>query len=384
MKRVLVVLLLLGCFSSISSASPVLDDSVVNIVDQFYDLKFDQAMASAKELDRTYPSSPAGAFYRSVDCFQRYLLEDPPQPDTFKAFRDANKEALRLAVALEKSDPAASHYYRGAALGFLARAYVAQRKYAQAIPKAREGADELEEALKIDPARVDAKLGLGMYYYFLARIPLMAKPVAYLLVGMHGDREKGLVMLEDVAAHGHAARMEAKSILGAIYASESERRWEEAFFLFKELMTKYPHNPRYRLSLAYVYERQGLWQRALEVLDSEGRWVQGLDPLVRSRALAFARYRSAESFLFSGRYHEAERMLSHLDELSPRFMQEWIHLRAGNLEDVKGNHAKARSFYGMVQKPKPRKLAEKFEETPFPSGPQDIMPNRWPLPSVPE
>ena len=42
--------------------------------------------------------------------------------------------------------------------------------------------------------------------------------------------------------------------------------------------------------------------------------------------------------------------------------------------------AAAAMFFG----PKAKKLAEEFELTAFPSGTEDVMPNRWPLPSVPE
>ena len=93
-----------------------------------------------KRLEASYPDYPAGYFYESVACFEQYLLEDPPQAATFKTFVALNEVARQKAESLTNASPAWGHYYQGAALGYLARAYVSQKKYMQAVPKAWDGA----------------------------------------------------------------------------------------------------------------------------------------------------------------------------------------------------------------------------------------------------
>jgi len=361
------------------------EDEAAKIVGLFYDLQFDQAIASAKVLEKEHPDSPAGYFFESVAYYQRYLLEDPPRPETFKTFLALSQMAFEKAVQFMPISPAVSHYYQGAALGFQARAFVAQRKYASAIPKARQGAIHLKKALALDPSLEDANLGLGMYYYFLDRVPIAAKPFAYLMIGMKGDREKGIALLERAAEKGRAARVEAKSILAAIYASEREMRWNEAFSIYKELMENYPHNPRYRLKLIYVMQREGFWDKAAEVMDAEGPWIDKLDPLVRARAQAIARYRTVENLLFAGRYSEAGAALDRLESGSPSgLLRDWIDLRRGNYWDAVGQSQKAKAYYEKIKNKKAAGLAENFMKTAFPQGPRDVMPSRWPLASVPE
>jgi len=363
-------------------ASP--EDDAAKIVDLFYDLRIPQTIQAVEKLDARYPESPAGQFYLSVAYYQEYLLEDPPSARTFQQFQSASEKALRKAVNFAKSSPALSHYYQGAVLGFQARAYVAQRSYGSAIPKARHAVSHLQKALELDPSLEDTNLGLGLYYYFLDRIPKAAKPFAYMMVGMWGDRAKGLALIQGVSQKGGAARREAESILAAIDASQREQKWNEAVPLFMDLMTLYPHNPRYRLGLAYVYQRQGLWSKSLETADPEGSWLKELDPMIKQRTHSLVRYRAVENDLFIGRWQEAVILLDRLESNAvPPGLEDWVALRRGNALDAQGRRADAAAYYNVIKSPKARDLANIFLRTPFPDGSRDVMPNRWPLSNIP-
>jgi tetratricopeptide (TPR) repeat protein len=281
--------------------------------------------------------------------------------------------------------PAVSHYYQGAALGFQARAFVSQRRYALAIPKARQGVSHIQKALALDPALIDGKLGVGLYYYYLSRVPRAAKPLAYMMVGMWGDRAKGLSLIKEVSLKGQSARREAESLLAAIYASQKERDWDAAIPLLQDLMARYPRNPRYRVSLVYVLQRKGLWEKAEEAADSEGPWVKDLDPLIGSRTQDLLRYREAENRLFANRVELAKPILDRLDAdpISGR-LKEWVALRLGNYWDAAGKKQTAKAFYGSIRDTKAKALVDVFLKDPFPGGPRDVMPNWWPLATIPE
>jgi len=361
------------------------EQEAAQVVDHFYNLEFDAARADALRLEKEHPGYPAGAFYTGVSLFQEYLLEYPPQDETLTRFEKTMQRTLAEARALEKTDPAISHYYQGAALGFLARVSVARHHWAAAIPKARQGRVHLEKAVALDPTLEDAYMGLGMYDYFADRMPAAVKPFAYLMVGMWGNRQRGLHYLQRTREHGRAARMEATSILAAIYASQNEQDWDAARALFKELAENYPRNPRYRLGLAYALEREGRWDDALVALDRDGEWLTALDPLVRPTAEASVRLRAVEDLLFLGRYSEAETELKRLED-SPQvpFLADWVALRRGNWLDAMGRSNDARAFYSKIKLKKPSNLGRRFMKTPFPDGPRDVLPNVWPLPVVPD
>jgi tetratricopeptide (TPR) repeat protein len=206
-----------------------------------------------------------------------------------------------------------------------------------------------------------------------------------MMIGMWGDREKGLDLLTGVALKGGAARREAESVLAPIYASQREQKWNEAIPLFEELMSLYPHNPRYRLSLAYVYQRQGLWDKSLEVSDPDGLWIKDLDPFIKERTHQLVRYRAIEDNLFLGRWQAAVILLDQLESGTvPLRMEDWVALRRGNALDAQGRSADAAAYYSQITDPKARGLADIFLKTPFPDGPRDVMPNHWPLSNIPE
>ena len=49
-----------------------------------------------------------------------------------------------------------------------------------------------------------------------------------------------------------------------------------------------------------------------------------------------------------------------------------------------GDSAKAKPFYVAIKSKKVARLAHTFLETPFPQGPKDVMPARWPVSTIPE
>ena len=170
-------------------------------------------------------------------------------------------------------------------------------------------------------------MGLGMYEYYVGQAPLFARPFAFALVGVWGNERLGLEHLQRAAAGQGPARMEARAALAAIYASEREKRWEEAEALLKELVERYPGNPLYRLRRVYVALRRGAWGEARALADPEGAWLGQVPSALRERARAAALYRAA------GRARRApagDVLLSRLENSSvPGDMAEWVARRRG-------------------------------------------------------
>ncbi|MDE2489427.1 MAG: hypothetical protein KGM24_01175, partial [Elusimicrobia bacterium] len=288
---------------------------------------------------------------------------------------DARLDAAAAAArAVLPSSPAEAHYYLGATLGFRARGLAAQKRFVRALPSASASLKELKLALAADPSLADARLGLGMYHYFAARMPPAAKPFAHLLVGERGDRELGLRELWSVADSTGAARMEARAVLSMILSKDDEADWARADALLAELMRRYPRNPLYRLRRAYVAERRGRWAFAAALADPGRPWLSRLYPAIRARARAQALYRAAEVALLRGQSAKAAVFLGGLDDaLLPPELRGWALLRRGNLRDALGDRAGALAAYARVRGPA-AKLARAFRKTPFPGGPRGVAP----------
>jgi tetratricopeptide (TPR) repeat protein len=123
----------------------------------------------------------------------------------------------------------------------------------------------------MDSTYYDAYLGLGIYHYLADILPRFVKILSFVL-GVEGDKEKGIREIKLAAEKGIYTKTEAMFFLGAIYTYR-ERRYEEAISIFNELLENYPHNPGALLSLGRCYSRMGQCDKALsaftKVLDNK-------------------------------------------------------------------------------------------------------------------
>lgn len=372
--RALILLPLLVALRA-AAAPPELERELAGVVDLFYDMQFDKARAAADGLAARHPNHPAGPFYRGVSSYQRWIAEGMRSTETYSSFEADSATAEKAAKALMRASPAEAHYYLGATLGFRARANVAQKKFFRALPDGASAIKHLKQALALDPTLSDARLGMGMFHYFAARMPAGAKPFSYLIIGEGSDRKLGLSELWSVAETSGTARMEARSVLAVILSKDDEADWAGAETLLAELSGRYPHNPIYRLRRAYVAERRGDFDAAVLLSDPDGKWISALHPSVRTPARAWALYRAAESRLLQGHAAETGEWLAALDHLPhPRGMKDWVLLRRANLLDFAGKPREADELYGRINDKTPAALAKRFRSERYPAGPKDAAP----------
>lgn len=373
MRALAVLLVILAAHAA--AAPPAMERELAGVVDLFYDMDFDKARAAADGLAVRHPKHPAGPFYRGVSSYQRWIAEGMRSTETYRAFEVDSAAAENAAKALMASSPAEAHYYLGATLGFRARANVAQKKFFRALPDGAAAIKHLKKAIALDPTLSDARLGMGMFHYFAARMPSGAKPFAYLIIGESSDRKLGLSELWSVAETNGTARMEARSVLAVILSKDDEADWAGADKLLAELTGRYPHNPIYRLRRAYVAERRGDFDAAVALADPDGKWFSTLHPSVRTPARAWALYRAAESRLLQGRAAETAGWLAALDHLPhPRGMKDWVLLRRANQLDFQGKPREADELYERIKDKTPAALAKRFQHERYPAGPKDAAP----------
>jgi tetratricopeptide (TPR) repeat protein len=84
------------------------------------------------------------------------------------------------------------------------------------------------------------------------------------LVGVHGDKAKGIRTVQEVAASGKLNRMDARILLCALYRRESQAKL--AIPIVQELIERYPRNFLLRMELAQMYSTGGDGVRGLETL----------------------------------------------------------------------------------------------------------------------
>jgi tetratricopeptide (TPR) repeat protein len=341
-------------------------------------MEFDAALTAAQTVIDLAPDSPTGYYYRAAAYWQwRLVAQDPLQRAVLLAqLQDAMRRTLEVAGRLPAGRAAEAAFYLGAAYGTQARLYVVEKQYFKALGAAKKGGAYLQRCIDLDPTWYDAYLGLGVYHYYLARVPGFVRGLAQWLIGLDGDRDRGLRELELTRTQGTFAAPEAASMLAKIYASSTEKQYDRARLLLESLVQQYPNNVDYRYRFLLVLANLERWQYARQT-------SQDLLADMAQGKLAYARqwvpllhYRIAETYIVEGNADAALPLLHtlHTQALDDA-LRSWVLLRLGNVYDLRGDHHTARTYYRLVEgSDGSAELAAQYITVPFTRGQTALKP----------
>jgi len=101
------------------------------------------------------------------------------------------------------------------------------------------------------------------------------------MVGVHGDKERGIQTVQEVSRNGKLNRIDAEIFLSALYRRENQTR--RAIPLVEDLIQRFPRNYLLRLELSQMYSMAGDKTHALEaigqVAELKRRHAPGYDRL---------------------------------------------------------------------------------------------------------
>src|SRR5215468_10354728 len=290
-------------------------------LDLIYNMEFEAALYAAQRLIDLAPAHPAGYFYRAATYWQwRLIAQEPHQRALLLTqFQESTQRARAKAEHLPDTQAAEAAFYLGAVYGMEARMHFVEQQYIRALLAAKQGSTYLQQCVAQAPNWYDAYAGLGTYQYVLSRVPGVWRSIVQQLIGIAGDRDKGLQALEQARTAGRLSVPEAGSLLAKIYMLPGEEQYDKAYVLLENLVQRYPHNSDYRYRLALVCAQLGLWERARQVsqhliADS----TQG-KPYALQALLPLLHYRLAETYVLQRQPQAAAGLLKALQRqaLSP-------------------------------------------------------------------
>jgi len=347
-------------------------------LDLIYNMEFDEALRAAQHLIDLAPTHPAGYFYRAATYWQwRLITPDPHQrASLLTQFQQATQHARELAEQLPAAQAAEAAFYLGAVYGMQARMHFVEQQYIRALLAAKQGGTYLQQCVVQAPDWYDAYAGLGTYQYVLSRVPGVWRGLVQQLIGIAGDRDKGLQALERARTVGRLSVPEAGSLLAKIYVLPGEEQYDKAYVLLEQLVQRYPNNSDYRYRLALVCAQLGLWERARQVSQSLIADVEQGKPYHPQEWLPLFRYRLAETYVFQRQPQAAAALLMTLQRqaLSPA-LRAWVELRLGNVHDLRGERQAAQAWYQGVQGDEQAEArARAYMTTPFMPAQIDLKP----------
>ena len=334
----------------------------------FYNLDYDQALAVFEKAIARNPGQPDlhnhlaqtlifremfrnGALESELVSGSNSFLRRPklnPTPETEKRILDEIAKAMALADARLKQDPkdTAAMYASGIAYGLRANYYWVVKKAWHDSLKDATAARRLHNRIsELEPNNVDARLVQGLHDYVVGSLPWAYKMLGF-LIGIHGDKEKGIRTVQDVAKNGNQDRVEAEVFLCALYRRENQSRL--AVPLVQDLIRRYPRNYLLRMELGQMYSQSGDGARGLQALAEVAR-------LKQSHAPGFDRVPWEKIYYQEGSiefwYNDLDRSLENMKKVtaSPEEVdlntgvQAW--LRTGQIYDMKQRRAEAIAAY---------------------------------------
>jgi hypothetical protein len=229
--------------------------------DRLYNLDYDVAVQDFEKVLARHPNDPFAVNHLLSGVLVRELyrmgamntgeysndsfigqVHRPPDPAQKERIKQLVQQALKLEDAELSRNPnnADMLYARGVTRAqFAAYTGLIERAWFSSLRSAVGARHDHERVLELSPQDQDAKLVVGTHNYITGNLPVAAK-VAVALVGLSGDKEKGLKQLSDAAHANGESSVDAGVIL--MLFLRREHRYAEALEMARTLAPRFPRN----------------------------------------------------------------------------------------------------------------------------------------------
>ena len=244
--------------------------------DHFYDMDYDRSIQEFTLLYERHPDDPDSINHllNAVLFHELYRIgalsageyandsfinaaHEPADPKTC----DQIKSLVQKATAIESqrlsvnSKDLGALYARGVTRAeFATYTALIEHAWFSALRNAVAARHDHEKVLELDPTNVDAKLIVGAHNYVVGNLPWAVK-TASSMVGLGGNKEKGLEYLHQAANGNGETSVDAKIVL--VVFLRRERRFDEALQILRTLQPEYPHNVLFAIEEGNLLNAKG-------------------------------------------------------------------------------------------------------------------------------
>src|SRR5580658_3929190 len=270
------------------------DQLILEGNEAFYNLDYDQSLADYERASAAELGNPIlhnhvahALLYRELlrdgaleselvsgnnSFIRRPKLEPPANVEKrFFAEIDRAMQLCQARIAKNPRDTVALHalsvsYALRANYGFLVR-----KSWRASLSDSSQAHKYDNQVTTLEPDNYDAKLLQGGYDYIVGQLSWTLRALGF-IAGFHGDKQRGVHTIEEVAVKGKENRVDAEIVLCALYRREGQA--SRAIPLVSQLIQRYPRNYLFRFELAQMYAALGNRTSALNTLSEIARLKQ--------------------------------------------------------------------------------------------------------------
>jgi tetratricopeptide (TPR) repeat protein len=262
--------------------------------DDFYNLDYDQAIAAYEKAVAGNPEDPVfhnhlaqGLLYREMfrngaleselvsgnNSFLRRPKMEPPADIERRFFAEIDR-SMQLSEARIAKNPRDTAALHALSVAFALRAnygFLVRKSWHASLSDSNQARKYDMMVTDIDPTDYDARLLQGGYDYIVGNLSWSLRALGF-IAGYHGDKQRGIRTIEEVAAKGKENRVDAEIVLCALYRREGQAT--RAIPLVTSLIQRYPRAYLLRFELAQMYASTGQRKNALNTLGEIARLKQ--------------------------------------------------------------------------------------------------------------
>src|SRR5271165_6219871 len=252
--------------------------------DHFYNLEYDKAIHEFEVAQQAHPDDPfavnhtlAGVIFKELyrtgaldteayagDSFLNRKAAAPLDPKVHDRVKQLSDQALALSQArLDKNpDDVDALYARGVTRGMRATyTGIAEKAWFSALRSAVGARHDHERVLELDPKYTDAKVVVGTDLYIVGSLNWPTK-VAASVVGISGNKQKGLDYLRQATTGAHSEVASDAQIVYALFLRR-EQKYNEALQVVASMQAEFPRNGLVATEYAHLLNAAGHGQEAI-------------------------------------------------------------------------------------------------------------------------
>ena len=346
-----------------------LDPLVREGYEHFYILDYDGALSRFDAVLKAHPNDPIAYGYVQMATVFRELYHQDLLDTTYYAhdsFLTSKRNVsvpsatlqrieyltntgIRLCDDRIKANPNdknayfARGYLRGIHAAFIT---LVDHSFVAAARQGYASRNDSEQVLKIDPDYADAKMAIGIQQFAVASLPRWVRMVVG-IVGVGGNKEKGLQMLREAAAHGVITAVESRTVMSLFLRHDA--RYHEALEVQHGLAAQYPHDYLFRLEEANLTKDEGNGPGAIAlykaVLADAARPGYFIDPRLQMAWFGLGDTQRGQNDV-------ADAAQNYVKAAEQPECSDWLRkraqLNAGEMFDLLHQRDKARQLYQMA------------------------------------
>lgn len=322
----------------------------VSAVNHIYNFEFEAALSEGNALHAANPKSPLGDLLLA-EAYWWQAINNLDRPELVAGFRDHASAGIAAAEKLlerDERDPFAL-FTLGGLNGRKAILDGLTGKRLESVNTAVTARKYLRLLNRHHPDMEDAYFGLGVYDYFAAELPWFARLLSKFLLGLAGDKERGLAEMERAARGGLFTQVDARVFLAIAYL-DTEGRYGEALAMLRGLHETYPRNLDFYGMLGFAYRTQKDWENAIAILE-EMVTKSKTEPVLGRQSRDMTTYFLANTYKVAGLFDRATPLLDAI-VADPNPDTQWLTATAlierGRIKDAEGKRMAAIADYQRV------------------------------------